>query len=328
MSEAGTSMLLATALAAVSAAALICALFYPLVARPRLLDRRSAAFQALLNGHAAGAAGATRTVRRAQEIALKSLAQQGRPSRASRVQRQLTAAGLDWTPQRYLVFCLALASTLFMAGIAAGLPMHAALAAALTAALTGPPRVLDHRARRRRKAFLAAFGNAVDMIVRGAKSGMSLTDCFAIVACDAEDPVKLEFETVLAQLRAGVPLPAAMDKLAAAMPLAEVRFFVLLMSMQSQTGGNLCEALANLSQILRARHQIAAKVRVASAEVRASALIIGALPFLVIGATAAFAPHYIALLWTDDAGRRVAIFSIVWLLAGVFVLRQMARIEV
>jgi tight adherence protein B len=328
MSEAGNIMLLATALAAVSAAALICGLFYPLVARPRLADQRSAVFQALLSGHAGGALAATRTVRRAQEIALKSVAQQGRPSRSSQLERQLAAAGLGWTPQRYIALCLAFAGMIFIAALILRFAALPALMTALIAALVAPQRYLAFRADRRRKAFLAAFGNAVDMIVRGAKSGLSLMDCLAIVASDAEEPVKLEFESILAQLRAGVPLSAAMDKLAAAMPLAEVRFFVLLMSMQSQTGGNLTEALINLSKILRARDQIASKVRIASAEVRASALIIGALPFLVIGATAAFAPDYIRILWTDDAGRRITIFAAVWMLAGFLVLRRMARIEV
>jgi tight adherence protein B len=328
MSEAGNSMLLATVLAAISAAALICALFYPLVVRPRLYHQRSAMFQALLAGHSTSAVAATRTVRRAQEIALKSIAQQGKTSRSSRIERQLAAAGLDWTPRRYVLLCLGFAGVMALAAASLGSGSISATASPLIAALIAPQRYLAFRAERRRRAFLAAFGNAVDMIVRGAKSGLSLTDCFAIVACDAEDPVKLEFEGILAQLRAGVPLTATMEKLAAAMPLAEVRFFTLLMSMQSQTGGNLTEALGNLSKILRARDQIASKVRIASAEVRASALIIGSLPFLVIGATAAFSPAYIATLWTDEAGRRIAIFSIVWLIAGFLVLRRIARIEV
>ena len=112
MSEAGNDMLIATALAAIGAAALICGLFYPLVVRPRLYDQRSAVFQALLGGNAASAMAATRTVRRAQEIALKSVAQQGKPSRSSRIERQLVAAGLDRTPRRYVLFCLGFAPVL------------------------------------------------------------------------------------------------------------------------------------------------------------------------------------------------------------------------
>lgn len=102
----------------------------------------------------------------------------------------------------------------------------------------------------------------------------------------------------------------------------------MIMSAQSQSGGSLTEALVNLSSVLRDREKIAMKTRIASAEGRSSALIIGALPFVVIGATAAFAPQYISFLWTDDAGRRVAFFCLVWLVCGILILGRMARIEV
>jgi tight adherence protein B len=166
------------------------------------------------------------------------------------------------------------------------------------------------------------------MIVRGAKSGLSIMDCLAMVASDAASPVKEEFEALVTQLRAGVALPAAMEKLAAAMPAPEVRFFVMIMSAQNHTGGNLTDALANLSGVLRDRDRIASKTRIAAAEGRASALIIGALPFLVIGATAAITPDYISVLWADEAGRRIGVTCMVWLAIGIFVLGRMARIEV
>ncbi len=166
------------------------------------------------------------------------------------------------------------------------------------------------------------------MIVRGAKSGLSLMDCLGMVASDASPPVRDEFGQIVAQLRAGVPLPAAMEKLGLAMPVPEVRFFVMIMSAQSQTGGNLTDALANLSGVLRDREKIASKIRIASAEGRTSALLIGCLPFLVIGATAAFAPQYVAFLWSDPDGRRVAAFCGIWLLGGFLVLGRMSRIDV
>jgi tight adherence protein B len=328
MSELGQTTWLAPALAAISAAATVCAAFYQLIRHPRLFNQRSGIFVTLLKGNAGIAVTTTRTVRRAQEVALKSVAQQGRANRVSHLERQLASAGLNWPPRRYLVACIALAVLLFLAALVVGFSPSLSLPASLIAAWLLPQRYLTFRADRRKRAFLATFGNAVDMVVRGAKSGLSLMDCLAIVASDAEEPVRGEFEIILGQLRAGVPLPATMEKLAAAMPTAEVRFFVLLMSMQSQAGGNLTDALLNLSSILRARDQIAAKVRIASAEVRASAVIIGALPFIVIGATAAFSPDYIAMMWTNDSGRRVAGFCAVWLLAGFLVLRRMARIEV
>jgi tight adherence protein B len=325
----GSAALLGALLAGLSAAAFVLALFYPVMFRAPLASRRSAVFEALLKGPSSNhGAAATRLARRAQETALKSLAQHGKASRPSPIESQLAAAGLDWPAGRYLAVSLAFAAALFGLMLLAGRAPAAALGAACLAAWFLPQRYLAMRAERRKLAFLTAFSAAVDMIVRGAKAGLAVADCFAVVAADAAEPVKSEFEAILAQLKAGVPLPAALDKLAAAMPAPEVRFFTLIMSMQSQTGGNLTDALANLSGVLKDREKIASKVRIASAEARASALIIGLLPFAVIAGTAAVAPSYITVFWADEAGRRIAVFCIVWLVAGAIVLRRMARIEV
>lgn len=329
MVDPGSIGFLAPVLAAVSAAAFIFTFFYPLIVRPPLSNRRSAVFETLLKGgRAENIIPATRSVRRAQEAALKSVTQRSKAGRMSRLEKQLAAAGLRISVQRYLTICSMMTAVLFSIAKLAGFAMPAS---AVGAALLGwflPQRYLMLRAARRRQAFLRAFSPAVDTIIRGAKSGLSLMDCLAMVASDAADPVRQEFEVIVAQLRAGVSLPAAMEKLAAVMPAPEVRFFVMVMSAQSQAGGNLTDALANLSGVLRDRDKIATKIRISSAEGRMSALIIGALPFLVIGITAVVAPGYISYLWTDETGRRIGIFCAFWLICGVFVLSRMARIEV
>lgn len=318
---------LAALLASVGAAAFICALFYPRLARPPLSRQRSAVFEALLRGEAAmEALRPTRNIRRAQEFALQTVAQHDRPNRELIIRRRIAAAGLDWPVSRYAVCCGLLAVAVF-AALAPWLPLIAATAAASAAAWFVPKWCLVSLADRRRRKFLAAFAAAVDMIVRGAKSGLSLMDCLAIVAADADAPVRQEFEAILSQLRAGVPLKTAVETLSGIMPAAEVRFFALIMSIQSQTGGNLTTALGNLAGVLRDRQKLAIKVRIASAEARISALIIAALPFGVIGATAIFAPDYIAMLWRDEAGRKLAAFCAVWLGLGIVVIRNMARIE-
>lgn len=327
MIETGHPAILAALLASIGAAAFICALFYPHLARPLLSEQRSAVFEALLRGETAlEASRPTRSIRRAQESALQTVAQHGRPSRELLIRRQIAAAGLDWPVSHYAACCLLLAVAVF-AALAPLLPFTAATAMAIPAAWFIPKWRLAYLAGRRRRKFLAAFGAAVDMIVRGAKSGLSLMDCLAIVATDAEEPVRREFAAILSQLRAGVPLKAAMEKLSGIMPAAEVRFFALIMSIQSQTGGNLTKPLSNLAGVLRDRQKLAVKVRIASAEARVSALIIAALPFGVIAATAMFAPDYIAMLWRDEAGRRLAAICAVWLGLGIVVIRHMARIE-
>ncbi len=328
MAETVTPALLASALAAIGAAAFICAVFYPVIFRRPLVDKRSAVFESLLRGRTDSAVPTTRSVRRAQEAALKSVSQHGKTSRASQLENRLTAAGVTWSPRFYLALCFGLGTIVFCAGGIAGLSLARAITLALISAWFLPRRYLDYLSNRRKRAFLNAFSPAIDMIVRGAKSGLSMMDCLAMVATDAAPPVNKEFEGLVAQLRAGVPVSAAMERLAAAMPLPEIRFFVMIMSAQSQTGGNLTDALANLSGVLRDREKIAGKVRIASAEGRASALIIGALPFLVIGGTAAFAPDYISVLWTDQTGRWIGLICTIWLATGIFVLGRMARVEV
>ncbi len=215
----------------------------------------------------------------------------------------------------------------FGAGLISGFAFGSSLSCALVLAVIVPSRLLGVLARRRQQRFLAGFAGAMDMIVRSARSGLSLPDCLGMVASDAAPAVRREFAPVVAQLRTGVPLASAIEKLASRMPIPEVRFFVIVIAIQSQTGGNFTDALANLAGVLRERERLAARVRTASAEVKASAVTIGALPFLVAGATALLAPDYISVLWMEEEGRRVAAFSAIWLVAGIIVLRRMARIE-
>lgn len=270
----------------------------------------------------------TRAVKRAQEAALKSIAQRGASERRSRLQDQLAAAGLDWSIAHYLSCCFVAGFLIFGAMARMDLPLAIAGAFALLGGWFFPQRYVAQRTERRKQAFLNAFSPAIDMIIRGARSGLSVMDCLTMVANDAASPVREEFRKVIAQLGAGVALPVTMQKLAKAVPTAEVRFFTMLMSAHNQTGGNLTEALTNLATVLHHRERIATKIRIASAEGRISALIIGSLPFLVIGVAGLFAPGYISFLWTDDSGREVALYSLIWLTLGVFVLFRMARIEV
>lgn len=318
---------LAAGLAAVSAAALVCGVFYPALSGDDFFARRGALFAALRKPGQDDGASTNRNIRRAQEFALKAIAETNRARRATRLDARLTAAGLRWRRGRFLAACAALGAVLLLAGVLARVPLTAAVTGAVLGAWLLPLRALGWLAGRRRRQFLAGFAAAVDMIVRGAKAGLSVGDCLAVVTADATPPIAKEFSVVLAQLRAGVPLSDAMAKLGAAMPAPEVRFFALIMSFQSQTGGNLSEALGNLSRVLRDRQRLAAKVRTASAEVRASAITVGALPFVVGGGSAVFSPEYLSPLWTDDTGRQIVMLSAVWMLIGVMSLRRMARIE-
>jgi tight adherence protein B len=319
----------APALAALSAACFVFGIFRSRMNGIAYSARRSILYRKLIaTGDPTKRMSESRSLKRAQEAALKSVARQGKKRRQSRLQDALSAAGFSWTPVRFIAVCVMIGATVFLFALSAG---RSPVLAAVLAILSGyfvPQRYLGWRAEGRKQAFLKAFSPAIEMIIRGAKSGLSLMDCLTMVASDAPSPVREEFQTISSQLAAGVALPAAMEKFARTMPAPEIRFFAMVMSAQSQTGGNLTDALSNLANVLRQRERLATKVRIASAEGKISALIIGILPFFVIGGTYAFSPDYISFLWTDETGRKAGFFSLVWLIIGIFILIRMSKFEV
>ena len=316
---------LACLLGGLSAAAFMAALFYPLLAAPP--SGRSRAMSRIINRVGRRTIETTRSAQRAQAIALRMVAQERRMKQMTRLNEKLAHAGLGWSSRRYAMIAACVGVLIFATGLALRMPFGASLSAAMLLAVVLPSCGLAFLARRRQQRFLAGLTGAIDIIVRGARSGLSLPDCLALVASDAAPAVRQEFAPVVAQLRAGAPLSGAIDRLASRMPVPELRFFALVVTIQSQTGGNFTDALANLATVLRDRERLASRVRIASAEVNASAITIGALPFIVIGATALLAPDYIALMWLEETGRKLAVIAALWMLAGIVVLRRMARIE-
>lgn len=207
----------------------------------------------------------------------------------------------------------------FLSGFTAVVSLTLAFAAAF-----GLPRwTLSYLARRRQKAFLREFPNAVDVIVRGVKSGLPLNECLQIVANETADPVGEEFRDLVESQRLGVPIEQALERLYAHMPTQEVNFFCIVISIQSKSGGNLSEALGNLSTVLRARKMLKEKIKAMSSEARASASIIGSLPPLVMLFVYMTTPEYIMLLFTERLGNAMLIGSALWMGAGIFVMKKM-----
>jgi tight adherence protein B len=323
-----TTYMFASCLAAIGAAAMVCGAFFPILFSPSELSQRLAALTDKRKSGQDEAQSSNHNINRAQEFALKAIAESKRARRSTRLDARLVAAGLRWRPENFWAGCVVLGIVLFCVAFVAGVALPITIAVALSGAWYLPQRWLCYLAERRRQKFIADFPAAIDMIVRGIRSGHSVTDGLNVVAKDAAPPIAREFSAVVTQLRAGVPLGEAMVKLNAAMPVPELRFFTTVMSMQNQIGGNLSGTLGNLSRMLRDRQRLAMKVRTASAEVKASAIAVGSLPFIVAAATSLLSPDYISLLWTDEAGRKVVFMTLGWLCLGILVLRRMARIEV
>jgi tight adherence protein B len=163
--------------------------------------------------------------------------------------------------------------------------------------------------------------------VRGICSGIPVGDCFRIVSREAEEPVRGEFKNVVETQALGLSLNEAVGRLFERVPVPEVNFFVIVINIQAQSGGNLSEALGNLSRILRERRKMAGKVQAMSMEAKASGGIIAALPFVVTSITYLTSPDYISLLWTTDIGKMALAGSALWMSIGVFTMKKMINFD-
>jgi len=240
---------------------------------------------------------------------------------------KLMRAGFNVKPRAYYIFCVI---TGFLGGfivLASGLSPLVALLAAFACGFGLPRWLLSRRIKARQTKFLTEFANAVDIIVRGIKSGLPLTDCMQIIATESPEPVRSEFIDLVEQQKVGVPLQRVFDRMYDRMPLQEVNFFAIVVAIQAQTGGNLAEALANLSGVLRDRYRLQAKVKSFSAEAKASAAIIGALPPLVMVVVYLTSPDYISLLFTNKLGHIMLAGGAAWMLLGIIVMRKMINFE-
>ena len=187
----------------------------------------------------------------------------------------------------------------------------------------GLPRwILAKLIKRRQSKFLAELANAIDVVVRGVKSGLPLNECLSIISRESPEPIAGEFKEVVEQQRVGVPLAEALDRLVQRMPLSEVKFLAIVISIQQQAGGNLPEALGNLSGVLRDRLRLQMKVKALSAEAKASAMVLASLPPMVMFMVYASSPDYIMPLFVTKTGNMFLLGSAFWMSMGVFVIRR------
>ena len=193
----------------------------------------------------------------------------------------------------------------------------------------GFPRwIVNFLRNRRQKKFVTEFSNAIDVIVRGVKSGLPVNECLKIIAREAPRPVCDEFHMLVEGLRVGLSLEQGLERMHERMPLQEVNFFGIVLLIQQKTGGNLAEALGNLAGVLRSRKLMEGKIKALSAEAKASAYIIGSLPFLVMGAVKVASPEYLDPLFTTRVGNFILIGAGMWMMTGIIVMKKMTQIKV
>src|SRR5438477_94414 len=214
----------------------------------------------------------------------------------------------------------------FLAALAAG-GLFAAAGAGFAGGFGVPRWLLAFLKKRRESKFLHNFPDAVDVIVRGVKAGLPLGDCLRIIANESPEPVRGEFKTIVEAQTVGISMGDACAKMYERMPLAEANFFGIVVAIQQRAGGNLSEALGNLSRVLRDRKRMKAKIQAMSMEAKASAVIIAALPFAVMILVYISSPNYIELLWTHPTGRMMMACCAAWMSMGVFVMKKMINFD-
>lgn len=244
------------------------------------------------------------------------------------IRRRLEMAGFAGTqPRTFWMVSGGIGLFVALACFIAGQTIIVTLLAAFGAGFGLPRWVLSFLKNRREKAFTAEFANGIDVIVRSVKSGLPTNEALKIVAKEIPDPVGSEFNRLCEGLKVGVSLEQGLKRMYESMPTAEVSFFSIVMSIQQKSGGNLSEALSNLSGVLRDRKRLLGKIKAMSSEAKASAMIIGALPPGVMGIVYLTTPDYISLLFTERLGNLMLAGCAFWMGTGIFVMRKMINFD-
>lgn len=244
------------------------------------------------------------------------------------VRIQLKQAGLSLSIERFYLYSVLGGVLATAAAFFVGAPVLILPGILLVFGFGLPRWIVSFLRARRVKAFLEEFPNALDIIVRAVKSGLPLNDGIRLIASESPEPVKSEFRRIVESQQLGMSIPDATLRMPETMPCAEAGFFGIVIQIQSKAGGNLSEALGNLSRVLRDRKKMKAKVQALSMEAKASAAIIGALPFIVAFLVYLSSPNYIMPLFTTGTGHLIMGIAGVWMSIGIMVMRKMMNFDV
>jgi len=300
-------------LAALAAGGIIWVFVYPSLSGERQAEQRQ---QNIARSEPAARVAASRgpKVRREQvEETLKELELREKKLKNVPLQLRISQAGLNWSKRQFIILSAVIGFVLFVAGFFSGGGILVAAGLGFAGGFGIPRWLLAFLKTRRENKFLFHFPDAVDVIVRGVKAGLPLGDCLRIIATEAEEPVRGEFKQIVESQTVGIPMGDACAKLFERMPLPEANFFGIVVAIQQRSGGNLSEALSNLSRVLRDRKKMKAKIQAMSMEAKASAVIIAALPFAVMVLVYITSPTYIELLWTHPTGRMMMACCAAWM---------------
>jgi tight adherence protein B len=273
------------------------------------------------------------TRRKQMENATKALRDREEANRKSRVagrsiEDKIKQSGLKMTVPMFWIFSavstVVVGAAMFFGAGFQEWPMVMVPVGMAFAAGFGLPRwVLGMAISGRQKKFVGQFADAIDVIVRGVKSGLPLQECLRMIARESPQPLAGEFQAVVDAIAMGVPMDQALQKMYLRTPTQEVNFFNIVLNIQQRAGGNLSEALGNLSNVLRSRKLLREKIKALSSEAKASAMIIGSLPIIVMALVYFTTPAYIMSLFTTDLGHLLLLIAAGLMGAGIYIMRSM-----
>ena len=320
---------LMAALVACAFAAVVFALLYPYISGDRQKDKR---LQGVTENRTRkmGAVVADSPTSRKKSVAdsLKEIDTRQKAKEKVTLRLQLQRAGLEATPRDYYI-ASSISAVVIGAAVYFGstAPVLGSLVAAFLGGFGIPRWFLSKMVKRRQAKFLREMANAIDVVVRGVKTGLPLNECLQIIARESPEPIASEFREVVDQQRLGVTLGEALERMSDRVPLAEVRFLAIVIGIQQQAGGNLSEALGNLSNVLRDRLRMQLKIKALSAEAKTSAMVLGSLPPGVMTMLYLTSPDYITPLFTTSVGKVMVAGGAIWMFLGCMVMRKMINFK-
>ena len=252
----------------------------------------------------------------------------GSESRIAALALRLHRTGKGWTLSQYVYASVGL-------GLAVTVLVYLKSGAAMLSLGVGllvgaglPHMIVGHFIKKRGNDFTAKFPDAIELLVRGLRSGLPVTETLGVVSTEVPGPVGEEFKLVTDRIRVGKTMEDALQETADRLNTPEFCFFCITLAIQRETGGNLAETLSNLADVLRKRAQMKLKIKAMSSESKASAIIVGSLPFIVFGLVYWMNPTYLGGFFTDDRLIVTGLGGLTWMGIGVFIMAQMVNFEI
>jgi len=266
--------------------------------------------------------------RRSIEKNLKDLDERRKARKNASIQDKIQRAGKTWSSGTYQLTFLAAAIVIDLLLIMMGYKLLMIVCVSIVIGLGLPRFILSYLIKKREKAFLEQFPSAIDVLVRGVRTGLPINECLNVIAKEIPEPVAGEFKRLTESLSLGVSMDDALMRMFDRLPLPEINFFAVVLIIQKQTGGNLAEALGNLSNVLRERKKLGQKIKALSAEAKASASVIGSLPFIVAAMVHVVTPGYLDPLFFEPMGNFILAGAAIWMSCGILVMRGMMNFRV